>query len=151
MMFSYFPYAAAFAGGEIDPGLIGVALVLAPFVFIILAFVSRHPQRPQRVLRSMALLVPIALAFGLLSPPLGATAGFGVGGVMCLRPLSHADTYKWRALAIAVTVFYTFVLLLLIPPAGVFAGGILPLLMIGFADEYTQWRADVRARFADSG
>ncbi len=148
MMFSYFPYAAAFTGDEIDPGLVAVSLVLSPFVFIVVAFVSRHPQRPRQVLRAMGLLIPIGLAIGLVSPALGATAGFAVGGVLCLKPLPHAETYRWRAISVAVTVFYTFALLLLITPAGVFAGGILPFLMIGFADEYTQWRADVRRRNA---
>jgi hypothetical protein len=52
---------------------------------------------------------------------------------------------KWRLWATGFTVVYVFFLLLLITPAGVFAGGLVPLLMIGFADEYTAWRAANRA------
>jgi len=29
-------------------------------------------------------------------------------------------------------------------PAGIFTGGLLPLLMLGFADEYAAWRAASR-------
>jgi hypothetical protein len=37
------------------------------------------------------------------------------------------------------------VLLVVATPAGVFTGGLLPLLMLGFADEYTAWRAGQEA------
>jgi hypothetical protein len=146
MMFSYFPYAAAFATPEgeptrIDAGLLGIGLVMAPFVFIVVGFVSRNAQTPKRVLQSMGLLIVLGLAVGLLSPVVGAAAGFGVGGSLCLYS-SHLDgVLKWRLWATAFTAAYVLFLLVVITPAGVFAGGLLPLLMIGFADEYTAWRA----------
>jgi len=37
---------------------------------------------------------------------------------------------------------YMSILLIVVPPAGVFTGGVLPLMMIGFADEYAAWSAD---------
>lgn len=146
MMFSYFPYAAAFGTGEdgvtqINMALVGVALALAPFVFVTVGFVSLNRAAPRRVMQSLALLIPIGLGVGLLSPVLGATAGFGVGGALCLRPLTHPETVRNRIFVAIFTVAYTFVLLLVITPAGVFAGGTLPLLMLGFADEFTDWRA----------
>lgn len=146
MMFSYFPYAAAFASPEGEPtrmdvGLLGIGLVLAPFVFIIVGFVSRNPRTPTRVLQSMGLLIVLGLTFGLLSPVVGAAAGFGVGGSLCLNPPDFDGVMKWRLLATGFTTTYVLFLLLVITPAGVFAGGLLPLLMIGFADEYTAWRA----------
>lgn len=146
MMFSYFPYAASFVTDEagtvqINVGLVGIALALAPFVFVVLAFVSQHPRAPWKVLHSMMLLIPVALAVGLLSPVLGATAGFGVGGALCLRPLDRSEAMKWRWWAVGVTVLYTLFLLVVVTPAGVFTGGLLPLMMVGFADEYTEWRA----------
>ena len=146
MMMSYFPYAASFRTTEsgsvqINVGLVGISLVLAPFVFVVVAFMSQNPKAPRRVLQSMGLLIPIGLSIGLLSPVLGATAAFAVGGALCLRPLTYVDTAKWRAWSVGITVLYTFILLVIITPAGVFAGGLLPLLMLGFADEYTEWRA----------
>lgn len=144
MMFSYFPYASSFStppggGVEINPALVGIGLVLAPFVFIALAFVSRNKRAPRRVLQSMGLLIGLGLTVGLLSPVLGATAAFGVGAVLCLNPPLINDVYKWRIGATGLTVVYTFVLLVVATPAGVFTGGLLPLLMVGFADEYSIW------------
>lgn len=145
-MFSYFPYAASFGNSEdgtvaIDLGLVGIALVIAPFVFVTLALVSLNKEGPKRVMYSMVLLIPIALSIGLLSPVVGATAAFGVGGALSLR---RPDTYgvlRRRLWSVVVSVLYTLILLVSITPAGVFAGGVLPLLMIGFADEYTEWKA----------
>jgi hypothetical protein len=150
MMFSYFSYAAAFATPEgeptqIDVGLLGIGIVLAPFVFMTVGFVSRNAQTPKRVLQSMGLLIVLGLALGLLSPVVGAVAGFGVGGSLCLNQPNLDGVMKWRLWATGFTVVYVFFLLLLITPAGVFAGGLVPLLMIGFADEYTAWRAANRA------
>ncbi len=144
MMFSYFPYASSFStppegGVEIDPALVGIGLVLAPFVFIVLAFVSRNKHAPRRVLQSMGLLVGLGFSVGLLSPVLGATAAFGVGAALCLNPPLINDVYKWRIAATVLTVVYTFLLLVVATPAGVFSGGLLPLLMVGFADEYNIW------------
>jgi hypothetical protein len=146
MMFSYFPYAAAFRTDEagtvqIDMGLVGIGLAIAPFVFITVAFLSRNPEAPRRVMYALALTIPIGLAVGLLVPPLGATAAFGIGGALCLRPLPIGTPYRWRIWAVLFMILYTLVLFLFLPPiAGVFAGGLLPLLMVGFADEYSMWR-----------
>lgn len=147
MMFSYFPYAAAFRRDDadsvqIDMGLVGIALAIAPFVFIAVAFISRNPDAARRVLYSLALTIPLGLGVGLLSPVLGATAAFGVGGALCLNPLPVASPYKIRIWVVVFTVLYTLVLLVFITPAGVFSGGVLPLLMVGFADEYSMWRAE---------
>ncbi|MEN8040514.1 MAG: hypothetical protein ABFR95_03330 [Actinomycetota bacterium] len=144
MMFSYFPYASSFAtnpdgGVEINPALVGIGLVLAPFVFVVLAFVSRNPKAPKRVLHSMILLLGLGLTVGLLAPVLGATAAFAGGATLCLNPPRVDDVYKWRIGASVLTVIYVFMLLILATPAGVFTGGLLPLLMVGFADEYSVW------------
>jgi len=144
MVFSYFPYASSFTtlpGGEveIDPGLVGIGLVMAPFVFVILAFVSGNPKAPKRVLQSMVLLLGLGFTVGLLAPALGATAAFAGGATLCLNPPNVDDVYKWRVGASFLTVVYTFILLVTVTPAGVFAGGLLPLLMVGFADEYSTW------------
>lgn len=144
MMFSYFPYAAAFTAVEgepqqIDPALVGVGLVVAPFVFLALGFISRNPKAPKRILQSMGLLVLLGLGVGLLSPVLGATAGFAAGATLCLNPLNLPRPYKWRWWATLLATVYTLVLLVVATPAGVFTGGLLPLLLVGLADEYASW------------
>ena len=144
MMFSYFPYASAFTeaeggGAEINVALVGISLVVAPFVFVALGFASRNPKAPKRVLQSMVLLPLLGLSIGLLAPVLGATAAFGAGATLCLNPPFINDVYKWRVGATFLVVIYTFMLLVLATPAGVFTGGLIPLLMVGFADEYSMW------------
>jgi hypothetical protein len=154
MMFSYFPYASAFStldSGEvgINMPLVGIGLVMAPFVFVALGFVSRNPRAPKRVLQSMVLLLLLGLSIGLLAPVLGATAAFGAGAILCLNPPAINDVYKWRVGATVSAVVYTFILLVTATPAGVFTGGLVPLLMVGFADEYAIWvyrkKASLRA------
>ena len=144
MVFSYFPYASSFTtvpggGVSINPALVGIGLVVAPFVFVALAFISRNPKAPRRVLESMVLLIGLGFTLGLVAPVLGATAAFAGGATLCLNRPDVDDVYKWRVGASFLTVVYTFVLLVTVTPAGVFAGGLLPLLMVGFADEYSTW------------
>ena len=50
--------------------------------------------------------------------------------------------------AVALTVAHTTILLIAVTPAVVFTGGLLPLMMVGFADEYLLWGA---ARARESG
>jgi len=142
VLFSYFPYAAATASAtRIDAGLVGIALVLAPFVFVVVGFVSRNPRAPKLVLVSMGLLVLLGLSVGLISPVLGAAAGFGVGCALSLNRLDLPDLMRNRMVAVAFAVAYTLLLLVVATPAGVFTGALLPPLVVGLADEFTVWRA----------
>jgi len=144
-MFSYFTYAAAFTvetadgGPGIDLGLVAISLVIAPFVFVVLGFVSRDPGAARDVLRAMGLLVVTGLVVGLVSPALGASAGFGAGGIITLKRANDRRIVIWRISAVIFTVVYVLLLLVTITPAGLFAGGLLPLAMLGFADEYVLW------------
>jgi hypothetical protein len=146
MMFSYLIYGAAFIDDEgeqagIDLRFAFIGLAIAPFVFIALGFLSRNPLAPKRVLQAMGLLLLVGLAIGFLDPLLGASIGFCVGGALVLnRPAIERVTY-WRSAAVVFTAAYVLVLLIVLPPAGVFTGGLLPLMMIGFADEYAAWSA----------
>lgn len=143
-MFSYFPYAAAFIDGvdevTVDPRLVGIALVIAPFVFVVIGFVSRNIRAPRQILVSMGLLVALGLAIGLISPVLGASAGFGVGTALTVRMPDIPDQLKRRLIGVAFAVAYTTLLLFVAPPAGAVTGAIVPTLMVGFADEYGAWR-----------
>jgi hypothetical protein len=82
----------------------------------------------------------LGFSIGLLAPVLGATAAFAGGATLCLTaPPMVEDVYKWRVGASVLAVIYTFFLLVIATPAGVFTGGLVPLLMVGFADEYSTW------------
>ncbi len=146
LLFSYFSFAAAFttAPGEptrVDSGLLAISLALAPFVFVVFAFVSRHRRAPTQVLRAMALYLAIGLPVGLLTPALGAAAGFGAGAIVSLAQPDLYGVTKRRILAVTSAVLYTLAVLVVSTPAGVFTGAMLPVMAVGFADEYTAWRA----------
>jgi len=148
MLFSYFPYAAAFippdgeAGLYVDAGLVAISLAVAPLVFVAVGFISRNPNTPKRVLYSLVLLLVLGLLLGLLSPILGAAAGFGVGIALTLNEPDIEGQLKRRIFGVALAVVYMLAMLVFIPPAGVLAGAILPGLMVGFADEYGAWRSE---------
>ncbi len=146
MAFSYFSYGAAFIDGEGDRSgfqleLAAIGLAIAPFVFITLGFVSRNPTAPKRVLQAMGLLLLTGLSIGLLDPLLGAATGFCLGGALVLNRPDVARLMSWRLGAVAFTALYMVVLLVVAAPAGIFTGAVLPLMMIGFADEYAAWSA----------
>lgn len=145
---SYFSYGAAFVddgdSSSFDVQFAAVGLTIAPFVFIVLAFVSRNPEAPKQVLRAMAALLLIGLPVGLIDPLLGAATGFAAGGALTLiRPPVPGIT-RWRIYAVVFCMLYCLVLRVVVPPAGVFAGATVPLLLIGFADEFAV-RAAARA------
>jgi len=145
-MFSYFPYAAAFIQPEgeppgVDPGLLAIGLALAPFVFVVVGLVSGNRLWPKKVLISLGLLLGVGLSIGLISPVLGAAAGFGVGTAVTLRLPEIPNQLRRRLLAVTFAVVYSAVFLLFISvPAGVLTGAVLPILMVGFADEYGAWK-----------
>jgi hypothetical protein len=144
-MFSYFPYAAAFIDPEgegvtLDARLVGIALAIAPLVFVVVGFVSRNSLAPRRILWAMGLLIVLGLSVGLISPVLGASAGFGVGVAICLRLPDISDQMRRRLIAVALAILYTMILLFIAPSAGVTTGAVVPILAVGFADEYGAWR-----------
>jgi hypothetical protein len=151
-MFSYFSFAAAFVPAQaeatptLDTGLLAISLAIAPLVFVVAGFVSRNPSAPRRVLTALGLLVAVGLTVGWLAPVLGAASGFGVGVALTLNMPEFSLQLRRRLIGVGVAIVYTFFLLLLATPAGVFTGALLPPLMIGFADEYGAWvtRREVR-------
>jgi hypothetical protein len=146
MMFSYFSYGAAFIDAEGDRSgfqleLAAIGLAIAPFVFITLGFVSRNPLAPKRVLQAMGLLLLVGLSVGLLDPLLGAASGYCLGGALVLNRPDIPRLMSWRLGTVAFTSLYMLVLLVVAAPAAIFTGAMLPLMMIGFADEYAAWSA----------
>jgi hypothetical protein len=143
-VFSYFTYAAAFVDpsgeGRVDAGLIAISLAIAPFVFVVIALVSRNFGSLRMILIAMGLLLLLGLSLGLVSPALGAAAGLGVGAALTLRLPDIPSQLRRRIVAVALGVVYTMVLLFVAPPAGVVTGALVPILMVGFADEYGAWR-----------
>jgi len=140
-------YASAFVdedgrAEEVDFTLVGITLAIVPFVFVALAFISQNPDAPKRVLQAMPLMLAVALTVGLLEPVLGAAIGFAAGGAVTLRPPPVSGVAAWRIGAIFFTAVYLLVLLIIVPPGGVFGASIVPLVMIGAADEYAIYTSE---------
>ena len=149
LMISYWALIIAFvAGAEEDgpdpapPFALGLALV--PFVFAALAFISRRPNAPMAVLKAMGVWLLVALPFGLITVVLGLVAGYGVGGMFALRA---EEVHRWRPrlAAVGISALYVLALLLFAPPLGIVTGSIIPLVALGFADQYSERKAQPRA------
>lgn len=117
-----------------------IALAIAPLAFAGVGLVSARQGTPGKVLQAMGLLVVLALSLGLISPIVGAAAGFGAGIAITLSMPAFEGQMRRRLVGVGLAVAYMSVMLLVIPPAGVLAGAVLPGAMVGFADEYGAWR-----------
>jgi hypothetical protein len=144
-----FAFVAAHEDEPVPMTPVLFALAFVPLVFILLAFVSRHPRAPGATLKAMGLFLLIGPAATLLNPVVGIVAGFGAGGIVALRPSGVPGGLRARMLALVLGCAYLFVLLVVIG-AGEFAivsGAALPFGVLGIADEVTIGRADqARAR-----
>lgn len=116
-----------------------LGFVLAPLVFVSLAFLSGRKRAPTAVLKAMALWILVALPLGLFNPVFGLSAGFGIGGVFTLAE-SDSDRWVHRSIAVLLVSTYSLLMLFVIPVLGLLSGGLLPLASIGLADYYTEYR-----------
>ena len=148
MTVSYSAIVAAMVAAAADDGpdpspLFALGLGLVPFVFVALAFLSRHPRAPGAVLRAMGLSVVVALIVAgiLRDAASGLVAGFGAGGIVSLRA---EDVHNWKARTVAVVISTSYVAILIYVSVetALLAGAILPFLSIGIAD----WVSEHRAR-----
>jgi hypothetical protein len=135
---SYWAILVAFvsaAAGQGDPGpALAVGAAVAPFVFVALAFLSRHANPGKAVLSGMGLL--FVVGFPLLAfmgdAVTGTIAGYGAGGVAALRP-EPGLSWRPRALAVVVAGLLAAVLVRL-TTVGLLLAPLLPLTGLGVAD-----------------
>ena len=146
LVVSYSAMLLAFVAAEVDGAdgsaafALGAALV--PFVFVALAFISGHRRASGAVLKAMGLALLVAFPVSAIMQDVvtGLVAGFGAGGVVALRA-EPVHTRKSRALAVALVSLYVAVLVRVIIEAGLIAGATLPLVSIGIADSFVEFRA----------
>jgi hypothetical protein len=142
LQFSYWPIIGSLGAGEAgDAGLLWLGLAVVPFVFLVLAFTSGHPRAPGATGLAMGLFLLIALPVALLDLLVGLVAGFGAGAVLALRFDPERHSRRGRAIAVTAASVYTLALVLLqhlLPVLGPFAvvsGAVIPLAVVGIADE----------------
>lgn len=142
MGFSFWSFVAA-ARGEADltadTGLLALGLALAPIVFLVLAFGSRHPNAPIAVLKAMGLFVVVGAPLGLLDVVVGVSAAYGAGGVAALRREPEIHSLRWRIVAVALMTVY-LVVIIVVPDFQAMSGWILPFTVLGIADQIHEAR-----------
>src|SRR5262245_1281888 len=97
--------SAATDSGKDQPGApqtavaLVVGLALIPFVFIVLAFMSQHPNAPAAAAKAMGLSLLIGIPVSALAGDAvtGIVAGVGAGGIVALR---SEPVHNWKARAI---------------------------------------------------
>lgn len=142
-LLSYWSLLRAYVAGREDlgPEVAGPSfffgMIMVPLIFVVLAFVSRHPTAPMAVLKGMGLFLLVGLPVGMLVPVLGLVAGFGVGGIVTYR-MEDDHRYGPRLIAVGAISAYTLVLMIIATPIGVFTGGFLPFVALVFADRYSE-------------
>jgi hypothetical protein len=118
---------------------IALGLVLIPFVFVVLAFMSEHPRAPMAVVKAMGLflLVGIPVSAVAADAVTGIVAGVGAGGIVALRA---DDPHNWRARALAVVAAsaYAFVLVRAAGAMTLLSAPIFPFTSIGIADHLSE-------------
>lgn len=153
MLLSYSAILAGLADESADEinrtAAFGFGLAAVPFVFMTLAFGSRHRRAPTAVLASLGVWLVVSLLFGLGSLALGLSLGFGVAGTFSLRRDEH-HSHKVRMWALAVGFVYTLVLLAIAPALGLFAAATVPFIALGFGDQFAEARAGATRKDAGS-
>lgn len=120
---------------------IAFGLAVIPFVFMILAFGSAHPQAPGAVLRAMGLCLVVGIMVSAVAADAvtGVVAGVGAGGVVALRKDLPHD-WRTRATAVALAAAYAFVLARTSSAMVVLSAPVFPLTAIGMADHWSERR-----------
>ena len=128
---------------------IAFGLALIPFVFIVLAFASGHPNPAGAVVRAMGLTLLVGIPVSAVAGDAvtGIVAGVGAGGIVALR--MDAD-HNWRARAVAVLVaaVYTFVLVRTAGVITLLSAPIFPFTALGIADHLSERRREREATAA---
>lgn len=134
--------ASGKAHGGPTPGTgLALGLMLIPFVFIVVAVMSGHPNWPGAVLKAMglALLVGIPVSALAADAVTGIVAGVGAGGIVTLRA-DEGHSWRARAVAIVVAAAYTLVLVRVASVLALLPAPIFPLTAIGIADHISERR-----------
>jgi hypothetical protein len=117
-------------------------LCLLPFVFVVLAFSSEHPNAPMAAAKAMGLclLVGIMVSAAAADAATGLVAGVGAGGIVALRS-DVDDAWKPRALGLLFACAYTFVLVRAAGAIVLLAAPVFPFTVLGVADHLAERRA----------
>jgi hypothetical protein len=139
--------AAPPVADEVSGGLIALGLALVPFVFLVLAFGSRHPRAAGAVLRAMGLFLVVGVPLAVADVVVGLVLGYALGGLVALRPPAGVEGVgRARGIAVGAGIAYLIVVRLISPGFAVFTGAVLPFTVLGLADQALEGRAELARR-----
>ncbi|HMK11426.1 MAG TPA: hypothetical protein VK461_07580 [Acidimicrobiales bacterium] len=130
---------------------IAFGLALVPFAFLVLAFVSGHPNAPMATVKAMGLFLLIGIPVSAIAADAvtGLVAGAGAGGVVALR-MGEVGTWKTRALGVAFACAYTLVLARAAGAIVLISVPAFPFTSIGLADHLAERRQERKLTEASS-
>jgi hypothetical protein len=150
LQFAYWPMVGSVIAGEAQgSGGLWLGLAVTPSVFLVLALTSRHPRAPGATARAMGLFLLIGLPLALVNIIVGLTAGFGAGAVAALRREEDVHDRRTRVIFVLGASVYLLTLATLTSLIGglgdfaVVSGAVLPLAVVGLADELSEARRRV--------
>jgi hypothetical protein len=125
---------------------IAFGLMLVPFAFLVLAFVSENPRAAGAVVKALTLFLLVGIPVSALAADAvtGLVAAVGAGGVVALRA-DEGHSMKARALAVFAVTVYVFVLLRTVGDLALLLAPALPFTSVGVADHLSERRAERRA------
>jgi hypothetical protein len=126
---------------------IAFGLVLLPFVFLALAFLSEHPRASGTTAKALILTIlggaPVSAFAG--DAVTGFVAGVGAGGIVAMRA-DVAHNWKARAIAVLAVSACVFILLRSTTVIGLRLAPVLPFTSIGVAALLSERRREREAR-----
>jgi hypothetical protein len=132
--------------------LIAFGLCLLPFVFVVLAFLSEHPNAPGAVVKAMGMVILVGIAVSAVAADAvtGLVAAVGAGGIVALRA-DPDHGWRARALAVMLATVYLYVLLRSASDVALLMAPVLPFTGIGVADHLSERKRDRQRQAAASG
>jgi hypothetical protein len=125
---------------------IAFGLVLVPFVFLALAFLSEHPRASGATAMALILTILVGAPVSAFSDAVtGFVAGVGAGGIVAMRA-DIAHNWKARAVAVLVVSAYVFILVRSATVIALLLAPVLPFTSIGVADHLSERRREREAR-----
>jgi hypothetical protein len=126
---------------------IAFGLVLLPFVFLVLAFLSEHPRASGATAKALLLTILVGAPVSAFAGDAvtGFVAGVGAGGIVAMRA-DVAHNWKARAIAVLAVSAYVFILLRSAAVIALLLAPVLPFTSIGVADHLSERRREREAR-----
>jgi hypothetical protein len=126
---------------------IAFGLVLLPFVFLALAFLSEHPRASGATAKALILTILVGAPVSVFAGDAvtGFVAGVGAGGIVAMRA-DVAHSWKARAIAVLAVSAYVFILVRSATVIGLLLAPVLPFTSIGVADHLSERRREREAR-----